>query len=207
MFAALHAASRWFENFADRHQHGIAALSALATTAAVVVALRASRQAHMLSQPRLRARVTAVLFGYGDGRTETSPYIALRLDNVGNVPIRLNSTCFSWRVPFSGSHWWLVMPVDEFGDQHISARDYPFTMKPHTSDNVFLTPLETFENDMMPRILGAGRLPKFVAARLIRGYVYVDGGSQFRADLDGNLHKHIRVAVARPGTGDHKNRG
>lgn len=77
------------------------------------------------------------------------------------------------------------------GDGHIAAHRYPFVLVPNTSDNIFLTQIERFEHDV-PRILHRGRLPPTLAARWLRAYVYTDGGSLFRATLDGTIRKHIR---------------
>lgn len=111
----LHAASRWFETVAARHQHGIAVLEALSTTAAVVVALWSTRVARGASKPKLKARVSVMqIFGNDTDLKATPTYIAVRLTNIGNVPIRMHSTCFSWRLPSSKTSW-AALPLDENG--------------------------------------------------------------------------------------------
>ncbi len=122
-------------------------------------------------------------------------YIAVRLTNVGNVPIRLHSSCFSWRIPFSKAAW-MAQPMDEKGDEHIQAHRYPFALLPNTSDTLFLTKIERFERDALPRILGKARLPTPLAVRWLRGYVYTDDGSLFRASLDSTIRKTIRAVAA-----------
>lgn len=196
LIAAVHSASRWFETLADRHQHGIAALGAISTTAAVIVALRSSLQARRASRPSLKARVTVMMVIYPGQKPSVVPtYVALRLTNVGNVPIRLHSGCFSWRIPLSKAAW-MAQPMDEKGDDHVQAHRYPFALLPNTSDTLFLTQIERFERDGLPRILREGKLPTALAARWLRAYVYTDDGSLFRASLDSTIRKRIRAFAA-----------
>ena len=101
----LHAASRWFESFADRHQHGIAAISAVATAGAVIVALWSAHIARTANQPRLKARVSVMQIIDRDTDLEAIPtYIAVQLTNTGAVPIWLHSNMFRGGCRGQGRH-------------------------------------------------------------------------------------------------------
>src|SRR6516165_2883457 len=131
MFDPLHAFMRWLEDFAGRHSHTIALLEAVSTTAAIIVALYVSYAARRTNLPRLVA-LAAISIIYADGRPPaTAPrYVTVRLTNVGNVPIRLNSNFFSWQLRFNRKTAWLAIPVDEAGDNHEPVRQYPFVLMP-----------------------------------------------------------------------------
>jgi hypothetical protein len=90
----LHSVSAWLENWCDRHSHTIALLEAVSTTAAVIVALVASAAAKRAIRPKLRASVSIMQLVPGDGRpaSEWKSYVAVRLTNVGTVPVRLQAT-------------------------------------------------------------------------------------------------------------------
>ena len=120
--------------------------------------------------------------------------VAVRLTNVGNVPIRLHWTFFFWRVPFGKSEW-LAHPMDENGDEHIAAHQYPFALLPNTSDTLFLHQIGRFERHAL-RILSRGKLPPALAARWLWAYVRTDDGSLFHASLDSTLRKRIRTIAA-----------
>ena len=194
IFHLLHAFSRWLEDAAGRHTHTIALLEAISTTAAVIVAMWVSYAAKRANRPRLRASVQVMQVIYGDGRPiEDAPtYVAARLTNVGPVPVRLHSNLFSYHLAFTKNPWWLVMPVDEPGDGHVTRRQYPFVLLPHTSETIFLTEIERFRSDM-PRILDSGWFGRKIATRLLRGTIFADGAGQFRADLRG-LRKELEKA-------------
>jgi hypothetical protein len=199
MFESLHAIPIWLEDFAGRHAHSIALLEAVSTTAAVIVALSVSYAAKRANRPRLTARATISLIIYGDGRTiEDAPtYITVQLTNVGQVPIRLHSTLFSWRIPFMRNAW-MAMPVDELGDEHVPKRSYPFVLFPNTSETIYLSSLERFKAHI-PRILDSGRLGRKISARFVRGSVYTDDGSLFRARLSADLRAHWNGTVLNKG--------
>ena len=198
LIATLHAASRWFESFADRHQHGIAALGAFGTVAAVIVALWTSQQARRATRPKLKARVTVMQIFYAGIDLEAIPtYVALQLTNIGSVPIRFHSTCFSWRLPYRRSAW-MAQPVDERGDQHVDVHPYPFTLHPNTSNTMLLTEIGIFDAEAMPRIIRQGKLPRWLVVRWLRAVVYTDDGSLFRARLDSTIREHIRKADGAP---------
>jgi hypothetical protein len=191
----LHAFARWLEDFSGRHSHTIALLEAVSTTAAVIVALTAAYAAKRVNRPRLTAVVSVMQIIHGDGRpiSEAPTYIAVRLTNVGMVPIRLHSNLFSWSLPFEKTAW-LAMPVDESGDGHVTQRRYPFVLLPRTSETVFFTAIDRFKTDM-PRILGSGRFGRKISAKLLRGIVYTDDGSRFRASFDGSFRKELAALV------------
>jgi hypothetical protein len=188
MFESLDAIPIWLEDFAGRHTHSIALLEAASTTAAVIVALSVSYAAKRANRPRLKARAAISQIIYGDGQPiEDAPtYITVQLTNVGPVPIRLHSNLFSWRLPFTRSVW-LAMPVDERGDDHVPVRRYPLVLLPNTSETIYLNSLERFKA-RIPRILDSGRFGRKISARFVRGSIYTDGGSLFRASLSGDLH-------------------
>ena len=190
MFDLLHAFARWLEDFTGRHAHSITLLEAVSTTAAVIVALTASYAAKRANLPRLVARVSVSQIIYGDGRPiEVAPtYVTVQLTNVGTVPIRLHSNLFSWRLRFNKENAWLAVPVDESGDSHVTVRRYPFVLLPRTSETIFLTAIDHFKS-AMPRILDSGRFGRKISARLLRGIIYTDDGSYFRANLDGLRRK------------------
>ena len=186
----LHVASRWFESFADRHQHSVAALSAFSTTAAVIVALWAGNFSRTAAKPKLKARVSFwQIVGERSDLGAMPTYVAVRLTNVGKMPIRLQSTCFSWRIPPARNSW-AALPVDEQGDGHIGAHQYPFILHPNTSDTLFLASLERFHAEM-PKILSAAKLLPTRAAKKLRAYVYTDDGSLFRADISEEVTNEI----------------
>jgi hypothetical protein len=199
IFDLFHAFARWLEVTAGRHAHTIALLEAASTTAAVIVALWVSYAAKRAGQPRLTASVQVMQIIYGDGRPiEDAPtYVAVRVTNVGPVPVRLHSNLFSYHLRFTKSPWWLVMPVDEPGDGHVTRRQYPFVLLPHTSETIFLTAIERFRSDT-PRILDSRWFGRKIATRLLRGTIYADGAGQFRADLRGlwDELKKLREAKA-----------
>lgn len=184
------------ETFFDQHQHTVAALSAWATTLGVLISLQASWRARRDSRPQLEANVTIMKVIY-PGRAPISDapaYVVLRLTNVGKVPIRLQATCFSWRLPFSKGGW-LAQPMDQEGDRHIPARRYPLTLMPNTSEIMYLSQIERFERDT-PRILQRRKMPAGVTARLLRANVYTDDGSLFPVAIDGPIRECLRKLVA-----------
>jgi hypothetical protein len=185
MLDLLPAFARWLEDFAGRHAHSVALLEAVSTTAAVIVALTVSYAAKRANLPRLAARVSVSQIIYGDGRpTEVAPtYVTVRLTNVGTVPIRLHSNLFSWRLRFDNKTAWLAKPADESGDGNVTVRKYLFVLLPRTSETIFLTALDQFKS-AMPKILDSGRFGRKISARLLRGIIYTDDGSYFRANLD-----------------------
>lgn len=199
-FDFLYAIPRGFEAFSDRYQHSIAAFGVLGTTVAVVVALRSSAQARKAAQPQLKAMVSVQDIFYALDEiyptTRTSPsYVAVRLTNTGNVPVRIGSNCFSWRLPFGKGVWW-VPPIDLRGDDHIDRRQYPLDLLPNTSETLFLSPLQQFE-DGLPRLLQSGRLPVSFAARWLTATVYTDGGKLFPVTVDESLKVSVRkIAVS-----------
>ena len=172
---------------------GVAAFSAASTTAARH--LWSGAQARRANQPRLKVTVMEIIYP-GEKIADVPSYVAVRLTNIGNVPVRLHSTCFSWRVPFGRSAW-LARPMDEQGDRHVPAHRYPFALLPNTSDTIFLEETGSFNNSM-PRILHRGKLPPTFVAKWIRAFVYTDGGQLFRASLDGTIRKQISAIAATP---------
>jgi hypothetical protein len=197
---APHAVSRGFEDFADRHQHGIAAVSAFGTVMAVIVALFTSQRAMRAAyQPQLKMRVDVMEIFNDAVSGSGTPYVTLQVDNIGNVPVRLRSTSFAWWMPFSGERWWwIVGPADEIGsrDGLIMRQYYPSTVSPHTSSSMVLTAMEQFKRDQVPRMLDKSKLPRFLAARWIKAYITLDGGGKFKADIGAELRKEIRSAAA-----------
>ena len=195
---ALHGASHWFESVADRHQHGIAALGALSTTAAVIVALWSGLHASRASRAKLKARVSIMQVIDQSTNLEAIPtYIAVRLTNIGAVPIRLHSTCFSWRMPLSRTAW-AALPLDENGDGIIHPRRYPFVLLPNTTETIFLSPINRF-HEIVPRILSSGKLSPSLAAKLLSGSVYADGGSLHPAKIGGDVREEL-VKISRTET-------
>lgn len=194
----LHTFSQWLEDFSNRHSHIIALLEAVSTSAAVIVALWASYTAKRASLPRLSAQVSVMLIIHGDGRPkENIPrYIAVKLTNKGSGAIKLNSTCFSWRLPFTKQAW-LALPLDENGDGIVTVRRYPLIILPRTSETIFLTSLQTFR-EYVPGILNSGKFGRKISARLLRGYVYADDGSPFRASLEGSFWKELASIIHEP---------
>lgn len=191
MLDFLHGVSLWIEDFSNRHQHSIALIEAVSTTAAVIVALVASYAATQASRPKLAAglAVMKVLYAMPSAIEGMPTYIAVRLTNTGTVPVRLHSNLFSWQLPFVKSAW-MAIPVDEQGDGHISQRRYPFVVMPKTSETIYLTSLENFRSKM-PEILDNGRFGRRISARLLRGIVYTDDGSYFRASLNSSFRKEL----------------
>ena len=59
-----------------------------------------------------------------------------------------------------------------------------------TSETVFLTSLERFKSDM-PRILASRRIGRMFSGKFLRGIVYSNDGSLFRASFDGSLREAI----------------
>jgi hypothetical protein len=189
MLDLLHTFARWLEDFAGRHAHSIALLEAVSTTAAVIVALSVSYAAKRTSLPRLVARVLVLqIISDGDSEVIKPTYVAVRLTNVGTVPIRLHSNLFSWQLRFNNKAAWLAVPVDEAGDGRVAVRQYPFVLVPRTSETIFLTSLDQF-NATMPRILDSGRFGRKISTRLLRGIIYTDDGTYFRVNLDGLRRK------------------
>jgi hypothetical protein len=188
MFDLLHTFARWLEDFAGRHDHSIALLEAVSTTAAVIVALSVSYAAKRASLPHLVADVLVLQMSDGDGEMIKPSYVAVRLTNVGTVPIRLHSNLFSWRLRFNNKDAWLAVPLDESGDGRVAVRQYPFVLVPRTSETIFLTALDQF-NATMPRILDSGHFGRKISTRLLRGIIYTDDGSYFRVNLDGLRRK------------------
>ncbi len=186
----------WLERFSDRHSHIISLLEALSTTAAVIVALWTSYATKRASLPRITAKVSVMLIIHGDGRPKEKipQYIAVRLTNKGSVAVKLNSTCFSWRLAFSKKAW-LACPIDENGDGDVSVRKYPIVILPRTSETIFLTSIKVFK-EITPEILYTGRFSRKISARLLRGYVYADDGSFFRAKLDDSFRKELALVVS-----------
>jgi hypothetical protein len=181
----------WLEDFTARYQHSIALIEAISTTVAVVVALWASYYAKRASRPKLKSwiSVSQIIFGDGSSINKAPTYITVRITNIGSVPLRLHSTFFSWRLPFTKTAW-LAMPVDEHGDKHVAVRSYPFTLLPNTSAMFFLTSIEQFRS-YTPRMLNSGRFGRWLSTKFLRGSVYTDDGSLFKAAFDGNFRKEL----------------
>lgn len=190
MIDSLHAFSRWLEDAATRHEHTISLLESLSTTSAVVVALWASFAAKNAARPRLRASVSIMLVIYGDGRKRPAPeYLTVKLTNNGPVPIHLQTTFFSWRLPFVKSAW-IAQPIDQEGDDHAPQRRYPLVLLPQTSETVFLSSIVRFD-EYVPGILDKSRLPRWLTPRFVRARVYADDGSVFRASLNKQVVTHL----------------
>lgn len=85
---------------------------------------------------------------------------------------------------------WLVLPLDEKVDGIVDIRPYPIIILPRTSETMFLTSLETFRG-YISGILQSGKFGRKVSAYLLRGYVYTDDGSSFRASFDGDFKKKL----------------
>jgi hypothetical protein len=178
MIDLLHAFARWLEDFSGRHAHSIALLEAVSTTVAVIVALTASYAAKRANLPRLVARVSVSRY-----ISENDWYITVWLSNVVTVPIRLHSNLLSWRLRFSKVAW-LAQPVDTSHEIWHPRREYPFVLLPRRSETIFLSILEDFKL-AMPQILDSGRFGRKISARLLRGIIYTDDGSHFRANVAG----------------------
>ncbi len=100
---------------------------------------------------------------------------------------------------------WAALPLDENGDGIIHPRRYPFVLLPNTTETMFLSPINRF-HEIVPRILNSGKFPPSLAARLLRGSVYADGGSLHRAEIGGDVRKEL-VKIGRTETVDLGARG
>jgi hypothetical protein len=78
----------------------------------------------------------------------------------------------------------------------VSVRRYPFVILPRTSETVFLSTVERFKS-YMPDILDKGRFGRAMSARLLRGVIYSDDGSHFRARL-GAVRKELESIARHP---------
>jgi hypothetical protein len=187
----VHVLSQWFESFARRHQHGIAALSALSTTAAVMVALWSTNIAIRATRPRLKARVSIMCVIDQNKRSNSNPsYISLRVTNTGAVSIRLNQMCFSWKVGGEANEW-ASRPMDEHGDENVAARKYPILLQPNTSEIIMLSRTEQFFEDAR-KMFGVAKLSKVRnMKKQLHAYVHTDGVSSFRAEVSQSIFEKL----------------
>jgi len=193
LVASLHAASRWFESVADRHQHGIAAFSAFGTVLAVIVALYNSVVARRNSEPKLTAHVDITIV------SEAPSCVVVHLRNTGYVPITLQVNCFWWCVAFSEDRlgrW----PLDLAGDEHIIIKHkYPFELKPTDTDVIFLYRSENdLEKDLSLLIRGR-RSRTGITSRRLRPCIVADNGRVFRATMSRPVRDRIRaIKIGKP---------
>jgi hypothetical protein len=198
----LHVFFRWLESWSERHGHTIALLEASSTTAAVVVALVVSAAANRATRSQLKATLLVQeIIQRGDRRptSELPTYIVVRLTNVGTVPVRLQSTCFAWRLRFHRGIW-LGVPLDLTGqDENVGLRSYPLILPPNQTERIFLTDLQTFQSKVLPQIQSKV-LPKMLTrrpARLLSAIVYTDDRCRFTVSFD-NSFREVLAAWTLP---------
>jgi hypothetical protein len=190
----LHAIASWIESFCSRHEHTISALEAFGTVAAVITALYTAQSAKRMSTPKIKAHVGVDQIMYGFPGMETPSYLTCRLANVGNVEVRLNSTFFTWRVPFSRTSAMAIL-LDTVGDTHVRTRSYPLILGPHTSDIVFVSS-ETMMKEGLAKIVWGVHRFRRLRARFIRAQIFTQDGLTFKATLGGEVRKEIARSLA-----------
>jgi hypothetical protein len=72
-----------------------------------------------------------------------------------------------------------------------------FVLLPNTSDTMFLTVIARFR-DSVARMIGNGKLARWIAARWLRAFVYSDGGVLFKVEITSSVRKVIRAVAAAP---------
>jgi len=179
------------ETFFKAHEHTMAALEAVSTFAAVVVALVLSLVSQRENRTRIKAVVSATIIMHESVEAADYPsYVSVEITNKGILPVMIPLSFFHWRVPFKRGVW-LVMPMDySQGDPWVPQRLYPAEIAPRSAKIFYLSGLETFRNECRDKFIGSSFLDRF-RFRFLRARVRTDDGKLFNVKIDNSFRNEI----------------
>jgi hypothetical protein len=179
------------EEFFKAHEHTMAALEAVSTFAAVVVALVLSLVSQRANRTRIKAVVSATIIMHESIDAPDYPsYVSVDITNNGILPVMIPLAFFHWRVPFKRGVW-LVTPMDySQGDPWVPQRQYPVEIVPRSSKVFYLSGLEMFRSECRDKFIGDSFLDR-CRFRFLRARVRTDDGKLFNVKIDRSLHNEI----------------
>ncbi|MFC4170052.1 hypothetical protein [Teichococcus aestuarii] len=178
------------EKWATSYEKTISLVSAVSTTAAVVVALWAAWLAKAAHKPKLRARLVKMAVA----TRESGPvgeYISVVVNNVGLVPINLNQFCFRLRASLYKKTSVISVPVHAVGDKVIHTVVFPVTVNPNTSFTLFILEEKQFEY-VARRFLNHNWCNRLILAELTGAYLWTDGEFMFPVKISKDIRKQFR---------------
>jgi len=187
------------EQFSQAHQHTIAAIGAISTSAAVVVSLVLIAQ--RTNRTRIKAHASVSFIDHVTLKGKPKPeYITVMIANLGLMPVVIPAF-FHWKFPFKDVYW-VVNPWDSVQhDPRVPDRQYPVEIRPRHSQTFFVTEMSTFKettSDMFVRAC----LSRW-SARFIKAIVVTDDAKIFKVKLDRSLRREL--AATRRSTTKGKN--
>jgi hypothetical protein len=116
------------EHFLDHYPHIIAAVKAISTFGAVVVALWLSRRA---SRTRLTAYITKQ-FIFQPSMTDRPEYLVAIITNTGMMKFYISLSFLLWTRPYRRKTGWMItFPLEYYEtDKNVPQRKYPVALEP-----------------------------------------------------------------------------
>lgn len=179
------------EEFFGAHQHTVAALEAVSTFAAVVVALVLSLVSQRANRTRIKASAASTIIMHETIEAPDYPgYVTVDITNNGILPVMIPLNFFHWRVPFKRGVW-LVMPMDySQGDPWVPQKQYPVEIAPRSSQTFYLSGIDTFRTECRNKFIGDNFIDR-CRFRFLRARVRTDDGKLFNVRIDSSLRKEI----------------
>ena len=166
------------EHFLDHYPRIIAAVEAISTFAAVVVALCLARRA---SQTRLTAFL-AKQFISDPATTDKPEYLVAFITNTGVMTFYISLSFLVWTRPYrKTTGWQLGFPLDYWAtDKLIPQQKYPVELQPKASRHVIISDIATFRQVMRQCLVSQNKLGRFLF-RFVR--ITIQGSSRWRPRL------------------------
>jgi len=174
------------EHFFQSYQSTIAALGAVSTFAAVVIALCLAISSIGANRSKLKARATITSLVQPGLAGSVPTFVTAEIVNTGALPLRLGLSFFRLRLPFQRGAT-MFLPQDSFSGQPMPKRQYPVVVQPNTSVSLFINGRDEFIQsliDMKVELNWFGR----VRFRWFRLCVLTDDGRWFRVRIDSILN-------------------
>jgi hypothetical protein len=177
------------EHFLNHYPRIIAAVEAISTFAAVIVALWLSRRA---SQTRLTAYL-AKQFISDPTTTDRPEYLVALITNTGVMTFYISLSFLVWTRPYrKTTGWQLGFPLDFWAtDKLIPQQKYPVVLQPKASHHFIIANIATFRQVMRQCLISQSKLGRFLF-RFVRITIRTDDGSYARGKIAKEIRDELR---------------